>query len=84
MELWKDIPGYGNLYQASSLGKIKSKSRTVTKATRWGGLMNQKYPEKILFPSSNRLGYYGVHIGFNGEDFYESVHRLVLYYRVYR
>lgn len=29
-EIWKDIPGYEGLYQASNLGRIKSISREVT------------------------------------------------------
>ena len=28
-EIWKDIPGYENFYQASNLGKIRSKDRYI-------------------------------------------------------
>ena len=31
MEVWKDIPGYGDHYQASNLGKVRVKNRSVTK-----------------------------------------------------
>lgn len=28
-EIWKDIPGYEDFYQASNLGKIRSKDRYI-------------------------------------------------------
>ena len=35
--VWKDIPGYENLYQASNTGFIKSISRNVQKKNNvWG------------------------------------------------
>lgn len=42
-ETWKDIPGFEGLYQASSLGEIKSVSRT-----RWNGRGYYITKEKIL------------------------------------
>ena len=30
-EIWKDIPGYEGKYQASTLGKIRSVDRTITR-----------------------------------------------------
>lgn len=29
-EIWKDIPGYEGMYQASSLGRIRSKEGKIT------------------------------------------------------
>lgn len=42
-EIWKDIPGYEGRYQASSLGRIKSLSRTVK---TWNG--HKSIPECVL------------------------------------
>lgn len=30
IEIWKDIPGFENRYQASSLGRIRSLDREIT------------------------------------------------------
>ena len=77
-ETWEDIPGYGGNYQASSLGRIKSKDRIVTKRHRSGKMISQKYAERILTPSIDEYGYGRVHIGFGGKKFMASVHRMVL------
>lgn len=37
MEEWKDIPGYEGLYQASTLGRIRSVEGKETTTTRFGG-----------------------------------------------
>ena len=29
-EIWKDVPGYENYYQASNLGRVRSLDRTIT------------------------------------------------------
>lgn len=34
-ELWKDIPGYEGLYQASNLGRIRSAPRKTTSSARY-------------------------------------------------
>ena len=36
-EVWKDIPGYEGLYQASSLGNIKSYDKEVKTKTLYCG-----------------------------------------------
>ena len=50
-EVWKDIPGYEGLYQASNLGRIKSLSKKL-----WNGHGYFYSKEKILKPglSSNK------------------------------
>ena len=35
-EIWKDIPSYTGLYEASSLGRIRSKEGKVTSSARFG------------------------------------------------
>lgn len=61
-EVWKDIKGYEGLYQASSLGRIKSKVQTK---------------ERILRGSVNNSGYRMVILCKNGIHKHALVHRLV-------
>jgi hypothetical protein len=80
METWKDIPGYGNYYQASNLGNIRVKDRVVEK---FCGLHNrsvkQFYKGRTLLPSkNNKYGHLSVHLGFNKTKKTIQVHRLVL------
>lgn len=76
-ETWKDVPGYGGFYEASSLGRIRAKERLVEKATRHGGMMIQRYQARILNPSVEK-GYLRVHLGFDGKKIKAWVHSLVL------
>jgi len=79
MEIWKDIPGFGGHYQASSLGRIKSKARTVVKRTRWGGTMIQEYPERILSQyTADKTGHVSVHLGVGVAKYTARAHTLIL------
>ena len=66
-EIWKDIPGYENLYQISSTGRVKSLNYRGTGE------------EKVLRPGLSSSGYYYVSLFKNGErkSFRVQVHRLV-------
>ena len=64
-EIWRDIPEFNGLYQASNLGRVKSLKRPY-------GLK-----EKILKPLINRNGYYQVHLYKNSIQKFYLVHRLV-------
>lgn len=80
MEIWKDIPGYGGHYQASSYGNIRSKDREVTK---FSGLhkkvVKQFYKGRLLNPTkSDKWGHLSVHLGFDKTRKTVSVHKLVL------
>ncbi len=68
IELWFNIPEHEN-YQASSLGRIKSKQRIIM---RKNGI-KQTIKEKILTPAKNNKGYYLVVL--DGKTY--LVHRLV-------
>ena len=61
-EIWKDIPGYEGLYQASSLGRIRSLKRNKV---------------HILTPLSDGCGYYKVQLCRNNVKKDSTVHRLV-------
>lgn len=79
-EEWRDIPGYGNHYMASSLGRIWSKPRVVTKRKgATGKLAVQYYEGRMLKPQSNgKWGHKNIHISVNKVKITLSVHRLVL------
>lgn len=64
-ETWKDIPGYENLYQISSTGRVKSLNYRGTGK------------EKLLKPGLDKDGYYYVSLCKNGERKNFKVHRLV-------
>lgn len=83
-EIWKPIPGFEGIYEASSLGRIRSLDRKsifycktpITKIRRkkrvdkFGRII--KTDKKI-----NGAGYFGVCLCVNGKTFYRDVHRLV-------
>lgn len=75
-EIWKDIPDYEGLYQASSLGRIKSLDRLY-----FNPGINRLYriKGKILTPTKNtrRYGYYELSLYKNGSYKRYKVHRLV-------
>ena len=56
-EIWKDIPGYEGLYQASNLGKIKSLERIAKKKYRNDRIVK----ERIMHGTKNQDGYLKVH-----------------------
>lgn len=67
-EVWKDIPGYEGIYQASNLGRIKSVKRI--------DLGGRKWPEKIMSQSIVK-GYAKVGLHHARINKQMSVHRLV-------
>lgn len=69
IEIWKDIPNYEGIYQASNLGRIKSLERIDVRGHR--------VKEKILKPSRDRYGYYQVVLCKNSKLKAYRVHRLV-------
>lgn len=80
-EIWKDIPGYGNFYMASNLGRIKVKERKIKKFSALvNKIVEQTYKERILSASkADKYGHLNVHLGVNKEKFVIGVHRLVLF-----
>lgn len=73
-EVWKDIPGYGGLYQASSSGRIKSSDRAIK---HLGGFRKKK--GRVLKQSIGTTGYFHVNLcTINSVKKYWKVHQLVL------
>ena len=71
-EIWLPIEGYENLYEVSSLGRVRSLERTVTSKNG----VTQKFPGKILKPGVVR-GYLMVELCKNGIRRSYYIHRLV-------
>ena len=68
-EIWKDIPEYEGLYQASNLGRIKSLERIDA--------LGHRLKEKILKPSIGNSGYYQVCLCKQSIVNHYMIHRLV-------
>lgn len=75
-EIWKDIPEYEGLYQASTLGRIKSLDRKVI---QWNRFTNVEvtYKGKILKGKITNRGYVRVSLTKNGKTKNFNVHRLI-------
>ncbi len=79
MTTWKNIPGFGNHYQASSCGMVRVKDRIIMrKHSKSGKVERFFYKGKELSQMTFRDGYKMVRIGVDGERFTLHVGRLVL------
>lgn len=78
IEIWKDIPGYEGLYQASNLGRIKSVDRYV----KWNNRYHKEYKQlkkgKILKPAIDNYGCLIVGLSKNNKLKSKRVHQLVV------
>lgn len=78
-EIWKPIPGYGDFYEASNMGRIRSKTRIVTKLNaKVGDLRDFVISGKILKNHLRPDGHYDFGGSFNGNRFSLLVHRAIL------
>lgn len=71
-EVWRDIPEYAELYQASTCGNIRRKDRFVTN----NGTICVKHGRTVSQSKSSK-GYMRVRLFFNGKKKEELVHRLI-------
>ena len=78
VEIWKDIPTYDGIYQASTYGNIRSNDRE-TKQYNNGVYVNTKYEGKVLKPRKNKCGYLYVNLYYNGSRKTFTVHKLIGY-----
>ena len=76
MEIWKDIPNYIGLYQASNLGRIKSLKREHYIPSLDKIIWNNK--EKILKQAIGKDGYKYVVLTKNSNRKTFKVHRLIM------
>lgn len=47
-EEWRPVVGFEGFYEVSSLGRVRSLTRTVRQRCRWGGTMLKTYKGRIL------------------------------------
>lgn len=71
-EAWKDVKGYEGYYQVSSLGRVRSLDRVVSRC-----LYMVHVAGRIMDQRANTNGYMRVALSRNGVCKYEFVHRLV-------
>ena len=77
-EIWKDIPEYKGLYQASNLGNIRSLDREVIQLSNGGKAYFKHTREgRILSQGIQNGGYPVVSISVNAKRKICTVHRLV-------
>jgi len=70
-EIWKPIPEYGNMFEISNIGRIKSKERTY-----WNGYTQCRCKEKIRKQTIS-YGYYVCSFSWDGRKQTMRVHRLI-------
>ena len=75
MEIWKRIPN--TLYEASSLGRVRSVERTIFRMSRWGFDCEIRLKSRVLKPWSDSNGYLVVYICGDGRRDPINVHRLI-------
>lgn len=74
MEIWKDIPGYELIYQASNEGQIRTHAEKITYSDRHG---KRKWNQRILKQKEDKNGYKRVTLWKNGKSKGYLVHRLI-------
>ena len=72
MEIWKDVVGYEESYQISSLGNVRSKDRFIKRGNSGYWLKG-----KVMTPYPNSKGYLRVCLVKNNTEKNVFVHRLV-------
>jgi hypothetical protein len=72
-EIWKPIPGYIGMYEASNKGNIRAIKRIL--ATDRG---QRVYCKRLLKPSTTKVGYKRIVLSKSGKTKTFMVHRLVL------
>lgn len=80
-EVWKDIPGYEGLYQASNLGRIRSLDRDIVcyaSNQHKSNIETKRHLKgKILKCCIDKDGYYRLSLNKNGKTKYFRVCRLI-------
>jgi len=77
VEIWKPIPGWGGLYEASSEGRVRSLDKTINATSRWGSPQVYFRAGKVLKPKVDKDGYLGCHLTHAGRNKHYKVHQLV-------
>lgn len=76
-EEWKTIPGTSDLYQASTLGRIRSTDRIIMQLNRWGYMGELRKRGRVLKPWLDSNGYEVIYIAIDKGRDARNVHRLI-------
>ena len=77
-EEWRSVPSLDDLYEVSSLGRVRSKSRVVTfKYKNRDTVGTRTFYSKILSLTVRSGGYLGCLVSIHRKPKYVFVHRLV-------
>lgn len=77
-EIWKDIPGWEGLYQASTLGKIRSLDRFIYDVFN-GVKRKRRLYGRVLIPHlDTNTGYYGIKLTNGSHREQHCVHELII------
>jgi hypothetical protein len=76
-EEWKEIPKTNGLYEASTLGRIRSLDRVIMKMNRWGFVSPLRKKGRVLKPWRDCNGYAVIYIAGEGRREAINVHRLI-------
>lgn len=77
-EIWKEIPGWEGIYEASASGIIRSVPRWIVQRNMWGTTQKCWRKTVVLSQTTGGKGYLKVHLRGNGRDHAGAyVHQLV-------
>lgn len=76
-EIWKDIPGYEGLYQASSLGRIKSLARNTHYTRKSTNVVRPKTEKIVRLGDGGNNGYLKVSLCKKADINQIRVHRVI-------
>ena len=78
VEVWKPIPGFIGLYEASSLGRVKSLGKYIGGKHNADGTQKRAWrKERIMRVHSDKDGYQNLTLTRDGRCYYSRTHRLV-------
>ncbi|MDN6735933.1 MAG: NUMOD4 motif-containing HNH endonuclease [Tetragenococcus koreensis] len=73
-EIWKNIPGYEGIYEASNLGRIRTHKNKITFTEKHG---RRRWKQRILKQKTDKNGYKRVELWKDGQHKTRIVHQLV-------
>jgi len=76
-EIWRAISGFEGLYEASSLGRVRSLDRVIVQASKWGTEMRFPKRGKVLTPRPDGSGYPVLQLRRDNRSHAINVHRLI-------
>ena len=77
-EIWKDVEEFGNNYQISNFGRLRSVARKINSSVQPCGFRINN--PRIIVPQDNGNGYQQYYVKFNNVRVVKYAHRLVAKY----